>query len=311
MGKKLTYNDVIGRFISTHGSRYDYSLVDYVDSRTKVTVVCKKHGSFEQYPFDHMRGCGCTACGYEKNSITTRRSMDEVISIFNEVHGSKYDYSIVEYKGSLVPVNIICKKHGIFKQDPKSHIRGHGCSKCMTESFSIRYSGNTDDFIMESNIIHGNKYDYSMVEYKNSHTPVKIICNTHGMFLQSPYSHKDGKGCPKCGLLNVGFTKTSFVNACSNGIGTIYLIKCFGHGEDFYKIGITSKNVYERYYKSHMPYDFDIIFQKEGDPRGVYCAEKQIIRHHSKSKYIPSVSFGGDTECFSTVDMNYIKNIAV
>lgn len=51
-------------------------------------------------------------------------------------------------------------------------------------------------------LIHGNKYDYSLVNYKNQLTKVKIICPIHGEFEQLPKNHLKGCDCPKCGFIN-------------------------------------------------------------------------------------------------------------
>jgi hypothetical protein len=59
---------------------------------------------------------------------------------------------------------------------------------------------NTEKFIEKSKSVHGDKYDYSLVDYKNSLTPVKIICPIHGEFEQIPKSHMKGMGCKQCGI---------------------------------------------------------------------------------------------------------------
>jgi len=56
----------------------------------------------------------------------------------------------------------------------------------------------TEEFINRSKIIHNNKYDYSLVKYKNNKTKVKIICPIHGIFEQVPNSHLNNNGCSKC-----------------------------------------------------------------------------------------------------------------
>jgi hypothetical protein len=89
----------------------------------------------------------------------------------------------------------VCKKHGDFLQKSNNHLIGQGCPKC-----SGKKKLNTVEFIEKSNKIHNNKFDYSEVEYKTTHTKVKIICKFHGIFLQSPNSHLRGQGCLKCGL---------------------------------------------------------------------------------------------------------------
>ena len=55
-----------------------------------------------------------------------------------------------------------------------------------------------EQFIKESKEIHGNKYDYSKVEYKGSFQKVCIICPKHGEFWQRPADHLIGIGCPMC-----------------------------------------------------------------------------------------------------------------
>lgn len=57
----------------------------------------------------------------------------------------------------------------------------------------------TDTFINKSRKVHGDKYDYSKVEYINAHTKVGILCPEHGEFWQTPNKHLSGQGCPKCG----------------------------------------------------------------------------------------------------------------
>lgn len=55
-----------------------------------------------------------------------------------------------------------------------------------------------EEFIEKARAIHGDKYDYSKVEYVNNSTKVCIICPVHGEFWQTPSKHIFGKGCPYC-----------------------------------------------------------------------------------------------------------------
>jgi 5-methylcytosine-specific restriction endonuclease McrA len=114
------------------------------------------------------------------------------------IHGDKYDYSLVEYKNARTKVKIICNKHGVFEQTPHSHLRGNGCKKCHYNKSSKNAKSNIKSFIENSIKIHNDKYDYSLVKYKNSKTKVKIICPIHGVFEQIPNAHLNGQGCKKC-----------------------------------------------------------------------------------------------------------------
>ena len=116
-----------------------------------------------------------------------------------KVHGDKYDYSKVDYINNRTPVIIICPKHGEFKQIPKTHLKGHGCRKCTLEWLSKRYISNKDEFIKKARKVHGDKYDYSKVEYNGDKKEVCIICPEHGEFWQTPNSHLRGHGCYECG----------------------------------------------------------------------------------------------------------------
>jgi hypothetical protein len=118
-----------------------------------------------------------------------RKTTEQFIEESIRVHGDKYDYSLVDYVNNYTKVKIICSKHGIFEQQPKPHLYGQGCPKC--RSFTL------NDFIIKSKQKHGNTYDYSLVEYKNDKTKVKIICPKHGAFEQSPNVHYN-HGCIKC-----------------------------------------------------------------------------------------------------------------
>ncbi|OQX93202.1 MAG: hypothetical protein B6I17_03770 [Tenericutes bacterium 4572_104] len=188
MSKKLTTKEFIEKAIIKHGDRYDYSLVDYKGNKIKVKITCKEHGVFEQAPDSHLRGQGCPVCSGNKK-LTTKEFIEKAII----KHGNRYDYSLVDYKGNRIKVKIICKEHGVFEQTPCSHLQGSNCLIC---------SGNkkitTKEFIEKAIIKHGNRYDYSLVNYKNTDSEIKITCKEHGVFEQTPYSHLRGGNCSRC-----------------------------------------------------------------------------------------------------------------
>jgi len=132
--------------------------------------------------------------------MSKRKTNEEFIAEAIKIHGNKYNYSYVEYKGANIPVTIICPIHGEFQQRAADHINGHGCKKCFYEQKRQQQAKDVSDFITQSNIIHEDKYDYSKVKYINSHTPVTIICPTHGEFTQQPADHLGGHGCPLCSI---------------------------------------------------------------------------------------------------------------
>lgn len=224
MNTKL--NTFITKAKNIHGDRYDYSLVEYINSKTKVNIICKIHGVFEQRCDHHLVTGGCKLCS-GKASPTT----DEFIERAKIVHGDKYDYSLTIYNGAFKFIILICKDHGKFTQSAKNHLDGHGCAKC---SNNVRFTN--DEFIKKAIEIHGNKYDYSLVNYINNSTLVKIICKEHGIFEQRPADHLYNQGCSGCVV--TGFN--------TNTPSIIYYIKFTKDENCLYKIGITNSTAKRR-----------------------------------------------------------------
>ena len=113
-----------------HDGKYDYSKVEYVNSQTKVCIICPEHGEFWQTPANHLFGEGCKKCSIIKVHNEQKDNKEEFIEKAKQVHGDKYDYSKCEYKTTEKKVTIICKTHGEFKQTPHSHLQGQGCPVC-------------------------------------------------------------------------------------------------------------------------------------------------------------------------------------
>ena len=174
----------------THGDLYDYSLSDYKNANTLVKIICKKHGVFEQNPYNHIKGSKCPKCYLESKFKT-----NEQFKIDSEkVHGDLYDYSKTDYYKNNITVEIICRIHGSFFQQPSVHLSGGGCPKCADNNKRLILN----DFKLISSKIHNNYYDYSKSTYFNNYTKTEIICPEHGSFFQIPNFHLLGQGCPSC-----------------------------------------------------------------------------------------------------------------
>lgn len=192
---------------TVHGNSYDYSKVEYIDARTKVKIICLTHGEFWQTPNHHLQGCGCPKCGLESMVRKQTLPAEEFVGRAKAKHGDKYDYSNVKYVNANTKVKIICPEHGEFEQTPSMHLSGQGCQKCGREKLSDLYRCSKKKFVDKAKMIHGDKYNYSKVEYINAHTKVCIICSEHGEFYQRPEKHLRGQGCPKCGVYQQHLTK--------------------------------------------------------------------------------------------------------
>lgn len=231
--------------------------------------------------------------------MSVKKTREEFIDQANKVHNFKYNYNKVIYSGNRVKIKIICNNGHEFEQTPNGHLlQKQGCPFCAGLSKLT-----TNSFIEKAKKIHKNKYDYSLTNYINATSKVKIICPEHGEFLQVARNHTNSKqGCPTCGKAINGWTKSNFINICTknnNGLGILYVIKCFNQNEEFYKIGITSKSIKERYNTAHrMPYQYEIIQEITDIANNVYCLEKILCKIYCNYKYNPIIFFDGFTECF-------------
>jgi len=194
MVKKLTNSIFIEKSILKHGDNYDYSKVEYTHSKQNVIIICSIHGDFLQTPNRHMKGNGCKLCGRNKLKSNTYDFIKNSII----KHGDKYDYSKVNYINSKKKVIIICKIHGEFKQSPNHHLCGSTCNLCSNVSTGLKIRLTNTKFINKAKIIHGDKYDYSKVNYINTYEKVIIICKLHGKFKQVPFVHLGGSNCQIC-----------------------------------------------------------------------------------------------------------------
>lgn len=184
MGNNCLYTnfEIIKLAKIRYKDKYDYSLIEYKTTTTKIKIVCPIHGVFEQLPEKFLIGCGCPICDFVDKA--------------NKKHGTRFDYSLIDFVNKTTDVKIICHKHGEFFQSPQEHLkRKIPCDKCLDEENAIT----PEKFIKRANNIHQNRYDYSKVNYVSRLFSVTIICQIHGEFEQLPANHLVGNGCPKCG----------------------------------------------------------------------------------------------------------------
>ena len=224
----------IEKAIKIHGSKFNYSKVEYIGSHTKVCIICPEHGEFSQSPTNHLSGYGCLKCTWKykrgKYRLTT---LESFIKKAKEIHGDRYDYSKVEWKNTRTAITIVCPIHGEFTQVPQNHIRLKcGCRKCgraIANSKVNKY--NTAYFLENATKVHGNKYDYYRTECFNATDRIDIICPVHGIFIQTANQHLQGHGCPKC-----NFDQMAKDRAMGKALFIQKAIELFGEKYDYSKV---------------------------------------------------------------------------
>jgi hypothetical protein len=197
-----TTKEFIEKSILLHGDKYGYEEVIYTNCGTKVKIYCRKHNDFfVQTPNTHLDGSGCPKCAWERVKTVRAFTNEEFVKKSIDTHGNNFDYADTKYVNSYTKVNVTCKKHNqSFEIRPSYHIHGTGCKVCKSENMKIFREKTTENFIKKSQQIHGNRYNYEKSVYVNKQTPVIIICDFHGDFLQTPPLHYGGAGCYKCRL---------------------------------------------------------------------------------------------------------------
>lgn len=129
--RESSKEDFVKKAIKKHGKKYDYSIVSYRGSILKVNIVCPDHGAFRQTPRDHLSGCGCPRCGYDKVSKALAMTKKEFVRKAIKIHGKgSYLYNKVVYRSIVDKVTMLCPKHGEFDQIAHNHLRGNGCPIC-------------------------------------------------------------------------------------------------------------------------------------------------------------------------------------
>lgn len=188
-----TTESFIEKSKSVHGEAFTYENTVF-NATGYVTITCKIHGIFTQLAYNHLRGNGCKECSIEKSRYTRENFHEKILHI----HGDTYDYSKSFYQSQLVPIIIICKKHGEFSQTPADHIRGRGCKFCAREKNGLNNRLTQSEFIQFSKDIHGDRFNYELVVYKTTQDEVCLVCEIHGKFFIKPCYHMKGAGCQKC-----------------------------------------------------------------------------------------------------------------
>ena len=205
---QLNQKNIIDRFKSIHGDKYDYSRVVYKKSILKVKIIDKE--------FNTIHLIAPNKIFSKKTKCTIQNAINPTeyfIKKSKSIHGEKFEYSKTKYLNKYTELIISCKKHRDFQTKPNSHFNlNGGCEYCIDNKQLDK-----KELIIQFNTKHNNKYDYSLIDGDPlSHSFIKIICPEHGVFTQRVTNHKDGRGCRTC---NSGWNTDrviSFINDINN-----------------------------------------------------------------------------------------------
>lgn len=206
-------------------------------------------------------------------TLTTEQFIEKA----NKIHNFKYDYSLTKFINSKIKIRIICPIHGEFEQSHNKHLSKKGCPKCGFISRCKLATSNTEAFIKKAIEIHGEKYDYSNVNYIGKENKVEMKCDKHGIFKQTPHNHLAGNGCPICKESKGESIITEFLNKN--------------------KIKFTPQKRFSEC-RNILPLPFDFYLNDYN-----ICIEYQGIQH-----FEPRSKFGGKVEFEKTIKRDKIKS---
>ena len=195
---------VIKEFKKKNGDVYSYENVKYKGDNESVLVTCKLHNNFPVTPTHHKQGKGCPKCIGRVDDIM------DILPDLKKATNNEYDFiGLKDIKTKKQKMNILYKKYKtIHRISPEKIL--HAGTKV-----EIRNAVDKNKFVKcQFREIHGDLYDYSLVDYKNEKTDVAIICKIHNVFYLTPNEHKNGEigirgGCQICGK---GWNTESVVN---------------------------------------------------------------------------------------------------
>lgn len=174
-----------------HHNRFEYNPSSYTNTRGSIKFFDPvTNDNYEQRIVNHLKGS--LPRELQKKEFTDKSQSEFVINA-TSIHNGFYSYEHVEYINNQTKVSITCPKHGDFLQKPNDHLCGHGCPLCKSEKKVI----SEEEFISRARQVHGDKFDYSQLGYKNITGVVNIICPKHGMFTTTGRIHLRSD-YPKC-----------------------------------------------------------------------------------------------------------------
>lgn len=301
---KKSNEQFITESVALHGEAYEYDRLECVNSKTAVTLFCKKHKSyFAVIPSGHLnktKKSGCQKCSLVKRADWCRGSLEEFVSRSKAVQGSlgrSFDYSKVVYQTARVKVDIGCNTCGTwFMQSPYAHMEGHGCANCRDNTLAKERSHTKEQFVAAAMKVDLGRYNYDLVVYKNARNYVDIKCNDCGnIFKKKPTEILNGHGC-RCHTEPFGYRPEEE--------GKLYILTC----GNLTKVGITNGEPSNRAKVVSKAYgdEFSVVAYFPMDGKVCTDLETRLLDELRARYKSPQHKFDGYTECFYDVDRKFI-----
>jgi len=296
-GKRVTTEIYMKEVEDIHtGKGYEYEPGwEYTGSKCAICIKCPEHGWWTTKAYSHRNmKSGCPTCAEDIHKERCerlkwdKRARDNT-SLYKR-HEERDDYVIqkiaekygneIEILSECVPegcyIYVQCRKHNYkYFRKTQQLYKSKGCQECGEEAMQENISRLTmsqEDILERFREVHGDRYDYSRVNYINSVEKVEVVCREHGSFWIKPANHTHMKsGCASCA--KHGFDQ--------NKPGNLYYIKIPTEFGNYYKIGVTNNTVKKRFCRDDGRY---VVLKEWWYEIGsdAYGEEQDILRRYSK-----------------------------
>lgn len=279
------------KFNTKYNNKFIYTDSFYQGMLIPIKIICPEHGVFLQTPARHLAQIwGCPQCAKLEKEKKQLGNTDEFIRRAKLIHGDAFDYTESIYINANSKIKIFCNSCNTFIHPLVStHLGGAKCIHCIHKALN----SNTTEFVTKALCVHKDKFDYSLVDYKDCKSKVDIICKTHGVFKQSPSNHLAGRGCPHCAH------EIIHMNRYKNTPTIFYSFKYQG----VFKVGITTKTPFDRYKGEGVDWDkiTDLVEIKYNTFIEAYMFEQFLLCNYQEYRYFgePIFRYTGNTEVFT------------
>lgn len=246
--------------------------------------------------------------------ITITQAIDKNEFFFNQLKDLNPDFlknnlPISYYEDHSKKIYFV-NENGVFGIIPQGIIT----SKVISPSSYVNYK---NYFLIRAKQIHGNNYDYSLIDSEvSSKSKSKIICKKHGIFEKRLKYHITDSctGCQKCSKENLkgsygakrGLEKNKQYYKNTQGLLYLLKIEVKDTKEVFYKVGITKRTIAKRFSDINTRCKITILKKENNNLYSLAKKEQEILKQLKEFKYIPNIKFGGYTECFNVNPLDHI-----
>ena len=299
--KSTKSNDTFIKQVQEVLPQYDYSKVVYINSKEKVEVICKKHGSFFAQPNTLLKGCGCMKCFDARRGKSSKITYDKFKKKLLEQDKGHLSIKDEDYKDIRSPLVFTCSIHGVQEINKAYNliVSRYGCPKC---GYKIGSSKNIIPLEeIKKRLFNKFRDKVSIIDssYISNITEATFICQEHGEYKHIVRSLLGNKyPCKKCAD-KYGESDRDYYDKPT----TLYYIKLIKDKVEYFKLGITTQTISERFRKTPQENVTYQIIATKTFPTGslAYFLEQHLLHQHDKNKidFILLPKSGGNSEIFN------------